>query len=183
MKHFAAVLQEGGAKKLLLVSYNSLKFVLRNFKVTDDFVPSYEGFLMTFNTLCSLSRTHKGEWPNDSTAENLMKIFRYYSYHFSYNHLMNCLQPCHLCFFCWCYLRKVTTMSNCFSTFLRIRPNWRLPLIFRNSLICTRNYNLSICARMRKIRRNVKDSPGKKIPGAQKIHWAKREVSSFSCMS
>ena len=64
MKHFAAVLQEGGAKKLLLVSYNTLKFVLRNFKVTDDFVPSYEGFLITFNTLRSLSRKHKGGWPN-----------------------------------------------------------------------------------------------------------------------
>ena len=53
-------------------------------------------------------------------------------------------------------------MSNCFSTFLRIRPNWRLPLIFRNSLICTRNYNLSICAGML----HSTDFPfsGKKVP-------------------
>ena len=60
MKRFAAALQEGGAKKFLLESYNSLKFVLRNFKVNADYVPSYEGFLITFNTIRSLSLKHKG---------------------------------------------------------------------------------------------------------------------------
>ena len=87
MKHFAVVLREGETKKSLLVSYNSLKFVMRNFKVNADHVPSYEGFLITFDTIRSLSRTHKGEWPTDSTtAENLMKLFRFYSHHFSHNH-------------------------------------------------------------------------------------------------
>ena len=89
MKRFAVVLQEGETKKSLLVSYNSLKFVLRNFKVNADHVPSYEGFLITFNTLRSLSRTHKGEWPNGSditTVVNLIKLFRFYSHHFSHNH-------------------------------------------------------------------------------------------------
>ena len=38
MKHFASVLQEGGAKKSLLESYKTLKFVLRNFKVNADHV-------------------------------------------------------------------------------------------------------------------------------------------------
>ena len=71
----------------MLESYKTLKFVLRNFKVNADFVPSYEGFLITFDTIRTLSRTHKGEWPTDSTtAENLIKLFRYYSHQFSYNH-------------------------------------------------------------------------------------------------
>ena len=89
MKRFAAVLKEGGAKKSLFDTYNTLKFVLRNFKVNADYVPSYEGFLITFNTLRSLSRKLKGGWPSGSdltTVANHLKLFRFYSHHFSHNH-------------------------------------------------------------------------------------------------
>ena len=89
MKRFATALQEGKAKKSLLVSYKTIKFVLRNFKVNADYIPSYEGFLITFNTLRSLSRKHSGGWPSGSdltTVANNLKLFRYYSHHFSYNY-------------------------------------------------------------------------------------------------
>ena len=87
MKQFAAVLQ-GGCRQSLLVSCETVKFILLNFKVNDDYVPSYEGFLLTFNTLRSLSLKHKGKWPNDSdatTADNLIKLFGCYSHHFFHN--------------------------------------------------------------------------------------------------
>ena len=89
MKRFAVVLQEGGAKKSLLETYKTLKFVLRNFKVNADYVPSYEGFLITFNILRSISRKLKGGWPSGSdltTVANHLKLFRFYSHHFSHNH-------------------------------------------------------------------------------------------------
>lgn len=89
MKQFAAVLQ-GGCKQSLNKSYETVKFILLNFKVNDDYFPCYEGFLLTFNTLRSLSLKHgRGKWPNDSDAtiaDNLIRLFGCYSHHFFHKH-------------------------------------------------------------------------------------------------
>ena len=89
MRRLAAVLKEGWIRQSLYNLNRTLKFVLRNFKVNTDYIPSYEGFLTTFNTLSLLSREQKGVWPSGSdltAVVSLIKLFRYYSHHFSHNH-------------------------------------------------------------------------------------------------
>jgi hypothetical protein len=63
--------------------YETAKFILKEFEFTDDLVPSYTGLLKTFNSLCSLSSASKGIWKDDPKAYNLIRLFQFYSHHFS----------------------------------------------------------------------------------------------------
>ena len=143
MRRLAAVLKECWIRQTLYSLNRTLKFVLRNFKVNTDYVPGYEGFLITFNTLRLLSRKHKGGWPSGSdltTVDNLIKLFRYYSHHFSHNQFneLPTTVPSLLLSLMLSEERD-PSIDDLFFTFPRIRRViWRFPSIIRHSVICTR---------------------------------------------
>ena len=140
MKQFASAMQEGLSKQTLHKSYKILKFVLRNFMVNADYLPSYEGYLITFNTLRTLSRKHRGLWPNDSTtAENLIKLFRYYSHQFSYNHFNELTTVPSLLLLLMLSEEGYRRNGDLFPYFSKNAPDLKVSFANLHSVICTRN--------------------------------------------
>jgi hypothetical protein len=67
---------KGEPGRILYRSYEKRKFILKIFEFNGE-IPSYEGFLNTFKTLCSLSSNHLDEqWTSSLKFSNVILLFR-----------------------------------------------------------------------------------------------------------
>ena len=87
MKRIITISKEGSERRKLFRVYESLIFSLRNFEFSLDYIPSSEGFVNTFMALNSRSLMYKGKLPDSPIVTNLLRLFRYYSRQFIFDHL------------------------------------------------------------------------------------------------